>query len=462
MDELLYSSASAMARAIREKMISSAELVRAHLERIEAVNPKLNAVVQIPAARALEEARQADGELARGEINGPLHGVPFTLKDAIETAGVITTGGTAGRRAFVPTADATVVKRLRGAGAILLGKTNCPEFGWAWESDNLIYGRTNNPFALSLSPGGSSGGESAIIASGGSPFGLGSDAGGSVRFPAHCTGTAGIKPTSGRVPRTGHFPGPGGTLDALWQIGPLARFVEDLALILQVISGPDWRDAAIVPMPLGEPAKVSLKTLRVAFFTDNGIVLPTPETIETVRAAAMNLSSEVAIVEEVRPPAIAQTYEIFLGLFSADGGAGLESLIESAGTTEVHPLMKRVLEIQRANAMTTAEFGALVGRWDTFKSSMLSFMENFDVIVSPVCSFPGMVHGSTYDRLPSFSYTMTHNLTGWPAAVVRAGTAPDGLPIGVQIAARPWREDVALAVAAAIESTLGGYRRPAI
>jgi amidase len=462
MDKTLYLSASEMARAVREKKISSLELVRAHLERIESVNPKLNAVVQIAAERALAEARQSDAALVRGETRGPLHGVPFTLKDAIETAGVITTGGTAGRRRFVPSEDATVVKRLRGAGGILLGKTNCPEFGWAWESDNLIYGRTNNPFDLSLSPGGSSGGESAIIASGGSPFGLGSDAGGSVRFPAHCTGICAIKPTSGRVPRTGHFPGPGGTLDTIWQIGPLARYVEDLALVLHIISGPDGRDAAIVPMPLGAPAKVDLKDLRVAFFTDNGIVPPTKETIETVRAAAEKCSSEVAAVEEIRPPAIEQTYEIYLKLFSADGGAGLEGLIKAAGTNEVHPLMKRVLEIQRANAMTMAEFGALVGRWDEFKTSMLGFMEKFDAIISPVCSFPGMVHGSTYDVLPSFSYTMTHNLTGWPAAVVRAGNAPNGLPIGVQIAARPWREDVALAIAAYLESALGGPARPAI
>ena len=179
-------------------------------------------------ASTLKDARDADQALARGDAIGPLHGVPFTLKDAIETKGVICTGGTEGRAHYVPSEDAVVVKRLREAGAILLGKTNCPELGWAWEADNLIYGRTNNPYDLSLSPGGSSGGESAIIAAGGSPFGLGSDAGGSVRFPAHCTGIASIKPTSGRVPRTGHFPGPGGLLDALWQIGPLARYVEDL------------------------------------------------------------------------------------------------------------------------------------------------------------------------------------------------------------------------------------------
>ena len=462
MDPFLYTSASTMARAIREKTISSSELIRAHLDRIEAVNPRLNAVVQLPRERALGEARQADAALARGKIKGALHGVPFTLKDAIESAEVTATGGTLGRRHFVPQQDAVVVERLRAAGAILLGKTNCPELGWAWESDNLIYGRTNNPWNLALSPGGSSGGESALIAAGGSPLGFGSDAGGSVRFPAHCTGIASIKPTSGRVPRTGHFPGPGGVLDPIWQIGPLARYVEDLNLILRIVSGPDGRDAAIAPVPLGDPAEVNLRKLRVAFFTHNGIVAPTQETAEVIRKAASKLSDQVARVDEVRPPAIEQTYAIYLKLFSADGGEGLDGLIKSAGTTEVHPLMKRVLEIQRANAATMPEFGALIARWDAFKTAMLSFMENYDAILSPVCSFAGMVHGSTYQRLPSFSYTMTYNLTGWPAAVVRGGTASNGLPIGVQIAARPWREDVALAIAQRLETAMGGAVRPPI
>jgi amidase len=212
MREWIDESASAMAAAIRKKDISAQELVHSLVGRIEGVNPRLNAVVQVCAEQALEEARQADQVLGRGDEIGPLHGVPFTVKDAIETNGVVCTGGTEGRAHYIPREDAVVVKRLRKAGAILLGKTNCPELGWAWEADNLIYGRTNNPYDLSLSPGGSSGGESAIISAGGSPFGLGSDAGGSVRFPAHCTGIASIKPTSGRVPRTGHFPGPGGLL----------------------------------------------------------------------------------------------------------------------------------------------------------------------------------------------------------------------------------------------------------
>jgi amidase len=458
--ELIFASATEQARAIREKQITSEELTQACLKRIAEVNPRLNAVVQLPADTALAEARAADRTLAHGEIKGPLHGVPFTLKDAIETEGVISTGGTLGRANYVPKEDATAVKRLRAAGGILLGKTNCPEFGWAWESDNLIYGRTNNPYDLSLSPGGSSGGESAIIAAGGSPFGLGSDAGGSVRFPAHCTGIAAIKPTSGRVPRTGHFPGPGGTLDALWQIGPLARSVEDLNTILPIIAGLDWNDPSVVPMPLGDAAKVNFNGLRVAFHTDNGVETPSQETVDAVLAVAKALETSVAAVEETRPPGIEQTYDLYFGLFAADGGVALRELLETAGTKEVHPLMQRVLELQRSHARSMAAFVNLTGQWDAFRRSLLSFMERYDVLVCPVCSFTGMAHGSTYGRLPAFSYTMTYNLTGWPAAVVRAGTSRDGLPIGVQVVARPWREDVALAVASIIEKALGGYQRP--
>ena len=460
--EWIYESAAAMAAAIREKQISSHELVRSCLERIDEVNPRLNAVVQVCSEQALKDARDADRALARGEVGGPLHGVPFTLKDAIEAKGVICTGGTEGRVHYVPAEDAVVVKRLRAAGAILLGKTNCPELGWAWEADNLIYGRTNNPYDLTLSPGGSSGGESAIIAAGGSAFGLGSDAGGSVRFPAHCTGIASIKPTSGRVPRTGHFPEPGGMLDALWQIGPLARNVEDLALVLPVISGIDMQDPSIVPMSLGDPREIELRKLRVAFHTDNGIVAPSGEIKEAVKKAAKALIEAGIWVEEARPPAIEQTYEIYLCLFTADGGAGIESLLKDVGTTRVHPLMQRVLDLQHRGAKSVAELGELVGRWDAFRREMLSFMSNYDALLCPVCSFAGMEHGSTYDRLSCFSYTMTSNLTGWPAAVVRSGTTQKGLPIGVQIVARPWREDVALAVAKVLQDAMGGWQRPSI
>ena len=268
MDDLIYESATAIAKAIRDKRVSAVEVVEAHLRRIEALNPKLNAVVHLVRARALAEARAADQALARGEIRGPLHGVPMMIKDSLDTAGVVSTGGTKGRTAFVPEHDATVVARLRAVGAILLGKTNTPELTLAAETDNLVYGRTSNPYDLSRTPGGSSGGAGAIIAVGGSPLDIGSYTGGSIRLPAHFCGIAGIKPTSGRVPRTGHIvPFGMGAVDALTQNGPMARYVEDLALTLPIIAGIDWRDPAIVPMPLDDPYTVEVKGLRVAMHT---------------------------------------------------------------------------------------------------------------------------------------------------------------------------------------------------
>ncbi len=202
--------------------------------------------------------------------------------------------------------------------------------------------------------------------------------------------------------------------------------------------------------------------MRVAFHTDNGIVSPSAEIAAAVKNAAKALAEAGISVEEARPPAIEQTYEIYLGLFTADGGAGIESVLKEAGTQRVHPLMQRVLELQRQGAKSVAELGELVGRWDAFRREMLSFMSNYDALLCPVCSFAGMAHGSTYDRLSCFSYTMTSNLTGWPAAVVRGGTTAKALPIGVQIVARPWREDVALAVAQVLQDALGGWQRPAL
>src|SRR5262245_19756015 len=236
MEELIYQPATLLAEAIRCKEVSAVEVLEACLQRIEAVNPKLNAVVHLAADSARAQAQHADAALARGDSNGPLHGVPMTIKDSLDTAGVISTGGTKGRASYVPTADATVVARLRAAGAILLGKTNTPELTLSFETDNLLYGRTNNPYDLARTPGGSSGGAAAIIAAGGSPFDIGSDTAASIRWPAHCCGIAGIKPTAGRVPRTGHIiPFGLGARDMLTQNGPMARFVEDLSLILPII-----------------------------------------------------------------------------------------------------------------------------------------------------------------------------------------------------------------------------------
>ena len=453
MHDIIDASATALARAIRAKDVSSAEVVHAYLERIEAVNPSLNAVVQLRAEAARAEAQAADAALARGQIMGPLHGVPMTIKDSLDTAGVITTGGTTGRASFVPAQDAT---RLRAAGAILLGKTNTPELTLWGETDNLVYGRTNNPYDLTRTPGGSSGGAAAIIAAGGSPLDIGSDTRGSIRLPAHFTGIAGIKPTSGRVPRTGHIvPWGLGAVDALTQLGPLARYVEDLRLILPIICGPDWQDPAIVPMPLADPQAVPLQGLRVALYTDNGMLAATPDTVAAVHRAATALTEAGALVHDDRPPLLERAAELCNTLLAADGQAWVRRLLQRAGTTAIHPRLQQRLE--DARPLSVGDFTALLEEVDRCRSAMLTFLQPYDMILCPVCAFPAPPHGTT---LSLISYTDVYNLTGWPGAVVRGGTSPEGLPIGVQIVARPWREDVALAVAQYLEAALGGWQRP--
>jgi amidase len=245
MSEIIYSSAAQLAAGIRSKKLSSLEVVEAHLQRIEEVNPAINAVVYSLADSARKQAREADAALARGEVKGPLHGVPFTIKDAWETAGVPSTGGTLGRKDYRPEIDATIVARLKAAGGIPIGMTNLPEFSMAFESDNLVHGRTNNPYDLSRTPGGSGGGGSAIIAAGGSPLEPGADMGGSIRLPSHFAGIAGIKPTIGLVPRTGYFPAAAGIAGMFATAGPMARYVEDLTYTLPIFVGPDGIDPSI-------------------------------------------------------------------------------------------------------------------------------------------------------------------------------------------------------------------------
>src|ERR1700761_4183532 len=255
-----------MARMIRERQISSVELITAHLDHIQKINPALNAVFDLLADSALDAARAADAQLARQGPCGPLHGVPISIKDSIDVRGTKCTAGTLGRRNAPPAErDATLVQRLRQAGAIPIAKTNLPDLLFAFETDNLLFGRTNNPYDLTRTSGGSSGGEAALIAACGSPIGLGSDCAGSVRLPAAFCGIAGIKPTSGRLPRTGHFPPSGGWVEALWQIGPMARFVDDLQLMMTLLAGPDHDDHSVAAIPFQPLPESALAGLRIAW-----------------------------------------------------------------------------------------------------------------------------------------------------------------------------------------------------
>lgn len=473
MEEIVYASATALAQAIRTKEVSAEEVIQAYLRRIEAVNPKLNAVVQLRAEAALAEARQADADLVRGDVRGPLHGVPVTVKDVLATAGVITMAGTPGRASFVPQRDATVVARLRAAGAIILGKTNTPELCWGGETDNAVYGRANNPYNLSRSPGGSSGGEAAIIAAGGSPLGLGSDFVGSIRGPCHFCGIAGLNPTMGRVPRTGHIPPYGGAYDTA-RVGPMARFVEDLELVLPIIAGVDWVDPTVIPVPLGDPYAVHPETLRGAFYTDDAIFTPAPAIMDAVRDAAQALADAGATVKEDRPDGLAEMMEIAAEVHRGSGSAAEKEVyaefyepkdMRQEALREYATLWpQRARQAKLKDGMSAVEFLAWAQRWSLCRSAMLSFLEEYDIIICPVAGYPAQPHGFTHRddfRVEGLtSCTKPYSYAGWPSAVVRAGTSPDGLPIGVQVVARPWREDVALATARHIETALGGWRPP--
>ena len=450
-DPIHYSSVRSLAAAIRDGRVSSVEVVDAFLVRIDAVNPALNAVVQLRADEARADARRADEAVARGEAVGPLHGVPMTIKDSLDTAGMISTGGTTGRASFVPERDATVVRRVKDAGAILLGKTNTPELTLSYETNNVVYGRTNNPWDVTRTTGGSSGGAAAIVACGGAAFDIGSDYGGSIRLPAHFNGIAGIKPTHSRVPRTGHIFPFGGTHDWFQQIGPFGRYVDDLVLLLPILAGPDNVDPAIVPMPLGDPTGVDLRALRVGFHVDNGIRTPTPETQAVVRAAAEAMADVGARVDESRPEGIAESFDVGFRVFGADGRAAVRRLLREAGTTEA-------ATATQGPGLSAVELDQFLASLYDLRSRMHRYLEEHDVILSPVNAKPAILHGTT--DLPDYSYTLTYNVTGWPGAVVRGGTSPEGLPIGIQVVAAPAREDIALAVAAHLEDALGGFQPP--
>jgi len=452
MDSVLTLSAIAQARMIRERKISSLELIDLHLRRIDEVNPALNAVVQMLAESARTAARRAD----QSEPRGPLHGVPFTIKDSIESEGTRCTAGTVGRRsAPVSTEDATLVARLRAAGAIPIARTNLPDLLFAFESDNLLFGRTNNPYDLSRTPGGSSGGEAAVIAACGSPMGLGSDCAGSVRLPAAFCGIAGIKPTSGRLPRTGHFPPSGGWIETLWQIGPMARYVEDVSLMMELLAGPDQRDHSVVDLPY----QSFEGDVRIAWFDDNGTATPDAEVSAVVRAAAEALKAKYA-----RPACVAKAYDLEMKLIGADGGGSLRGYVAALGSDRMHPLLTGWLDKLEEYRTDLVGLQGYWGVWDAYRAEATAFFRDFDAIVCPVYTHAALPHGTSVEdaNFRGFSHTMAWNLAALPGAVVRCGTSRDGLPIAVQVVAKAWREDVALAVATRLEKEFGGWSAPGL
>ncbi len=386
--------ASWLARAIRDGRLSSEEVVRAHLEHIGAVNPRLNAMVWVTNESAIRQAKAADRHLAkRGFEPPPLHGVPFTAKDIFDTAGVATTAGLRKLKDNVPDKDATVIARMRSAGAILLGKSNCPPGGTGGESWNPLHGGTRNPYDLTRSPG------------------------------AHYCGIAALKPTTGWVPSTGAYGLVGGLMDPRSQVGPMARFVNDLALVLPILVGPDGVDSAVIPMP-PRRRRPKLHGLKVAWYADDGMVSPSKPTVAALQAALHALSQAGCRVTEARPEGLVEAREVTRGYWG-----------------RVRMTHER-----------------LINAWDKFRTELLSFMQSYDLILTPVAADAAPLYRAKIPIDDQYSFTVPYSLGGNPAVVVRAGTSPEGLPIGVQVVARNWRDYAALAAAAWIEKQLGGWQ----
>jgi Asp-tRNA(Asn)/Glu-tRNA(Gln) amidotransferase A subunit family amidase len=470
MDDLTFLSAVAMAAQIREKKISPVELADAHLAKIERLNPKLNAYVQVDTERVRREARAAETAVVRGTEIGPLHGVPISIKSSIAVAGMRYESGTRLRAGFVADHDAPLVERLRNAGAIILGVTNTPEILMAWETDNLLYGRTNSPWDLERTPGGSSGGEAAAIAAGMSAGGAGSDGGGSIRVPAHFSGICGLKPTPGRIPSTGHFPASSGPFALIGVVGPMARTVADLKALFEIMQGPDDGDTCAAPVPLQWPGDAEVKKLRIGYFEEDGRTPVTPETRAAIRTAAEALGHAGFQVEPFRPEGLEEARSLWKKFFVAAAGMLIRPMFHDRDR-DLSPILKQFLEWSSAEPPLTGE--SLLDAWirrDVARADFLAQMRRYPILLCPAAAIPAFRHGErswtiegkTVNYLDAWSYTEFFNLLGNPGIVVPVSHSSEGLPIGVQIVGRPWDEEKVLAVAAVLERECGAWKMPPI
>ena len=515
--EVCQWSASQIAAEIAQRRISAVEVLQAFVRQIEATHPAINALVLPRLEAALEEARQADARLARGEACGPLHGVPVSIKECFHVAGLPSTIGlTAPQRQRPREEDGLLVARLRRAGAIVLGKTNVPQLMIWHESDNPRYGRTNNPWNLARTCGGSSGGEAALIAARASPLGLGNDLGGSIRIPAHFCGIHGIKPSSLRLPRGGSFRTLRGLEALITQPGPMARSVADLELALQVLA--DRSDGHIapdvVPCAAGDAKAVRLEGMRVAVWTDDGLFPPAPAVARAVRLAAEILQQQGLEVVELGPAQVQQhlrageAFDLYCSLVAADGGADGRRLAQGSRLDwRVRRLLRIASLSQPLRAVLVAGlrqagqtwmarlvhavrprsadgYWQLVDQKQRLVRQVLAWLyrERIEGLVCPPYALPAPPHVVAYDLLPAASYCLLINLLGLPSgslALTRVQPGEDrplassrdqvlqqasagqsgsvGLPVGVQVSALPWREDIVLALLRRLEEAASGW-----
>ena len=463
--DIAYASLTQQVEWIRTKALSPLEILEAHLQRVQSINPSLKAVVTL-ADGSRERARQAEAALMRGELWGPLHGVPFTAKDCFDTAGVRTTRGSKLFEIRVPAEDATAVRRLKQAGAILLGKTNLPEFALWSETSNEVFGQTVNPWNAERTAGGSSGGEAAALAAGLSPLGIGTDLGGSNRLPAHYCGIVGFKPTQGRIPITGQFPE---VMSRHLHVGPLTRTVRDAALALSVLAGPDGRDPYAVPVqaPHRVPWDAPLPPLKIGYFPE-GPFQPVAKIIqETVTRAAVKLAK---LGCRVQPVALegwkrSKPIEMVMRLLVAEAAHYFEPVV--AGRKDrLAPSVQRLLDTPPP-AIT--DYVAALAGCEQLRVDLMQHFSTHDLLLLPTAPVTAHPHDAvslkvddqTVPAVHAASITPAFGITGSPAISVPFGLSPDGFPIGVQLVARHFEEATLLHAAAALESTASlKTRRP--
>jgi Asp-tRNA(Asn)/Glu-tRNA(Gln) amidotransferase A subunit family amidase len=483
--DLLTQPATELLGLLATNQLSALELANQTIARIEHLNPALNAIIDFKPDTIREQARTLDNT----KIKGPLHGLPLTIKSSISVAGHLCETGSLLNRNRRPTADAETVRRLRAAGALILGTTNCPEFLMAYETDNRLYGRTSNPWDLTRTAGGSSGGESAAIAAGLSAGGLGSDGGGSVRTPAHFTGICALKPTPGRIPTAGHLPDNTGPFALLGTIGPMARTIADVTLLFRVLSGHYDRnyinpDPISAPVPYQTLSPESIRQTRIAYLEDDGLVPITAETRQAVQDAVHSLRRHGFHVEPFQPPSLERARRLWYTFFVRCGAMLLEPFALTH-PSDLSPTFLNFLDIAHTQPPLTAN--ELLNAWcetDLVRSQLLTEMRDFPILLSPVCSIPAFRHGERHWTLhntahPSKSntaaqlspsaqdpaaplayldamrFTQWFNLLGSPAAVVPISHSSEGLPIGLQLAGHPYADELVLAIASILEQDFG-------
>ncbi len=463
---LYEQSAVEIIRKIKSKEILVSELAKEFIKRIKTVNPTINAIQQVDEEKILFDALLADKAQYSGNPLGKLFGLPISIKDAFHVKGFKCSKGSLGLYEKKSTFDALVVDRIKKEGAQIYGITNTSELLLAYESNNLVYGKTNNPYDLSKTAGGSSGGSAAIVSVGGTPVTIGNDAGGSLRQPAHYCGICAHKPTFGYIPTTGNFPVDGfGLASQLVSIGPMARYVEDLILMMEIICGGDGLDPHALPINYKNNKVVDLRELKVAYFYENPCgTSPTEETIKAVDLAVDTLKPYVKEVKEIYPSILDEVYRLHYEMFilGGDSGKGLKHLIASFKNNKISFLTEEFLELAKSTHFSVMELRQRFVELERFRHKMNLFINDYDLIITPVSSTPARNHGETFANVRDFGYITAHNLTGWPATVLPCIFSKEGLPIGVQLVAKPWNDHISLNVALQLQKLIGVFPVPEI